>query len=88
MRLYLVTQNVNNHYDTFNAMIVAAKNEKEARHIHPIGVKYQRTPGQEWYVDDEDYDDWASPEQVKVELVGNACKGTERGVILASFNAG
>ena len=31
---------------------------------------------------------WTSPEYVKVEKIGKANKGIEKGIILASFNAG
>ena len=35
-----------------------------------------------------DEDTWCDPKHVKAELIGKAVKGTEPGVILASFNAG
>jgi len=35
MNLYLLTQTVNNNYDTFDSAVVAAETEKEALRIHP-----------------------------------------------------
>ena len=34
------------------------------------------------------YYEWAHPDDIKVEYIGEAKEGTEKGVILASFNAG
>ena len=77
MNLYLLTQDVNVWYDTFDSAIVAAKDEASARTITPS--ESSKFGG----------DDWArSPEQVKVKLIGKAVKGTLEGVVLASFNAG
>ena len=80
MNLYLLNQSQNTGYDTFDSCVVAAKNEEDAKTILP-GV------GDEW----EKYwsTGWAkSPEHVSAKLIGTAIKGTERGVICASFNAG
>ena len=84
MKLYKLTQEVNNDYDTYNSCVVAAKNEDEARLIHP----------DEW-PDVKKVDNWAmfsvwayKPDQVAVEYLGTAKPGTKKGVILASFNAG
>jgi hypothetical protein len=35
MNLYLLTQDANKEYDTFNACIVVADTEEEAKKIHP-----------------------------------------------------
>jgi hypothetical protein len=40
MNLYLISQNVNNDYDTYDAAVVAANSEDEARLIHPCGYTY------------------------------------------------
>ena len=37
MNLYLISQNKNVNYDTFDSAIVAARTNKEARMIHPDG---------------------------------------------------
>lgn len=80
MNLYLLTQDVNTGYDSYDSVVVAAKDEDSARRIHPC--EFSKWGG----YDDRD---WAvSPDQVDVKLIGKAVKGTLEGVILASFNAG
>lgn len=80
MKLWRISQDVNNDYDTFDSAVVAAETEAEARLIHPGDY--------EWDGKAEEYSSWASAEKVKVSYVGIAKKGTKRGVICASFNAG
>ena len=65
-------------YDTFDSAIVAAETEEEAKTINPCsrGWGYRYTA-------------WTkSPENVTATYIGMAKDGTERGIILASFNAG
>jgi hypothetical protein len=75
MKLYLLTQTVNNDYDTYDSCVVAAENADDAQVMHP------RYP-------DGDAHTWASSKKVAVKLLGEALDGTEQGVICASFNAG
>jgi hypothetical protein len=78
MKLYLISQNENNGYDTYDSAVVAAKDEEDASHIHPSGTGW-----------DNDWGSWVSPEGVQVECLGTAKPGTKAGtVICASFNAG
>jgi hypothetical protein len=86
MNLYLISQNENTDYDTFDSAVVAAPDEETARNIHPyyfeglINWKEKKN---------EQYKSWAySKEAVKVVLIGKAISGTLQGVICASFNAG
>ena len=77
MNLYLLTQE-KNHYCAYDACIVAANNEEEARLIHP---------------DEDDLwesDDWcSSPEEVKVKLIGIAENNIrENTIVLASYLPG
>jgi len=85
MNLYLISQDVNNGYDTYDSAVVAAKNEEMARNTKPDAA-YDIS------VYNFGFDcngSWAySPDQVKVELIGKAKAGTKPGVICASFNAG
>ena len=77
MKLYKISQTVNNGYDTYDSAIVCAKSEDVARHTHP---------GAGW---GELSTTWCkSPDQVTVELIGTAAPGTRQGVMLSSFNAG
>lgn len=83
MKLFLIKQNKNNDYDTYDSAVVAAPDADAARLIHPTG-------------DNSDFDarwsgSWVKLENiadVEVEYLGEAKKGTEQGVICASFNAG
>jgi hypothetical protein len=79
MNLYLLTQDVETGYDTYDSVVVAAKTETDAKSIHPEGDDAWRYWSGCW--------PW-SPESVSVKLIGKAVKGTPAGVILSSFNAG
>lgn len=78
MNLYLIWQDVNNGWDTYDSAVVVAKTEEEARNMLP-------------YVPNEAYDwksgSWADPKYVQVRQIGHALAG-ETGIICASFNAG
>lgn len=78
MKLFLLSQDVNRGYDTYDAIVVAALTEAEARLITPRLGSFT-----------SNLDAWAEkPEQVEVDYLGEAKEGTESGVILESFNAG
>lgn len=77
MNLYLIYQDENRGYDTYDSVVVAAESKDIARNIFPSD-----------YADWESYT-WANKSsQVRVSLLGIAKEGTKRGVILASFNDG
>lgn len=76
MNLYRITQNVNDGWDTYRGAVVAAINEVDARNIHPNNL------GELIW---DKYDSWCRPDQVKVELIGVAVDGLERGVIIADY---
>ena len=77
MKLWLISQTVVEGYATYDSAVVAAMTEEEARHTHPSDQDHR------WGYD------WAKfPDQVTTKLIGTAVKGTEAGVICASFNAG
>lgn len=82
MNLYLISQDVNNGYDTYDSAIVAASSEQAAKKIHPSG-NGQRTTKKV-----RQYDSWAGLDDVHCKFIGIAARGTKQGVILASFNAG
>jgi hypothetical protein len=75
MKLYRISQTTNQDYDTFDSAVVSARNEDEARNMHPSG------PGAGLWT-------WTDPAHVTVELIGTATRGTKAGVIVASYNAG
>jgi hypothetical protein len=73
MKLYLLEQKDNNDYDTYDSCLVCAENEADARTIEP----------------NEDVNDWAlSKDSITCKEIGEANDKQERGVIIASFNAG
>jgi len=74
MNLYLLTQTVNNDYDTYDSAVVVAKDAKSARHIK-VGGGFSS------------HNDWANPSDVKAKLIGTTTR-KRPGVILASYNAG
>jgi hypothetical protein len=78
--LYLISQSVNNGYDTYDSAVVCAENEDEARGIHPSGY---RCDGDRWC------SDWCeSVEDVEVQYLGKAADDIPSGVVCSSFNAG
>jgi hypothetical protein len=80
MNIYLLEQNVNNDYDTFDAMVVCAPCETAARLMHP----YDIYPTENVY----DWEVWANtPEDVQVTLLGTSNNPTQE-IILRSYNAG
>lgn len=85
MNIYLISQDINNDYDTFDSAVVAAESEEAAKEIHPI----QSWNG--WMGPKETWKSgtWCkSSEQVTVKYLGQAAEGTPAGVLLASYNAG
>lgn len=76
MNIYLITQYDNTGYDTYHNAVVIAESEEAARLTHPSG-------GEEW-IDES----WTDPEDVEVELLGEAIEGAHAGVVCASFHAG
>lgn len=80
MKLYLLTQNDNNVYDTYDSCLVCAENEADARTISPSG---------DVFVENERYGSWAKKASaITCEEIGEANEKQTRGVIIASFNAG
>ncbi len=80
MKLYLLSQNDNNNYDTYDSILVCAENEADARTIAPNG---------EPFVENERWSSWAiKASAISCEEIGEANEKQTRGVIIASFNAG
>ena len=81
MNLYLLTQDVNMDWDTYDSVIVCAESEEEAVKIHPDGdifVNVRRWCSG-WVID---------PSLVKCRKIGVADVSIEKGFVLASFIAG
>jgi len=99
MNLYLITQSQNEGYDTYDSAVVAAKSPEDAKNIHPsfyvthiAGGKWMGTYaggpsiGKEYEMNCSDWVKFSDIDCVNVEFLGKTKK--DRGVILASFNAG
>ena len=81
MKLYLLSQNDNTGYDTYDSCVVCAENEEDAKTIAPDGSVYSEPV--------RNYPDWASSKgTIRCEEIGEANGSQVRGVIVASFNAG
>ena len=77
MNIYLISQDVNNEYDTFDSAVVVASTEEEARKTHPSSCS-------------DSVEVWAEPKDVHVMLIGkaNVYASEELEVVCSSFNAG
>lgn len=85
MKLWHISQQKNNDYDTYSDAVVAADTESEAAMIHPGG------DGNIELFPEEGFEDraWTNDVyDVSVEYIGEAKIGTKKGVICASFHAG
>ena len=83
LKLYKISQDINNDYDTYDAAIVCASSEDEARYLHPRGLGCLiADPGHTWVT-------LSQINSVNVEYIGEASPNLDRPqVILASYNAG
>ena len=82
MKLFLISQEQNKDYDTYDSAVVAAPDEETARQMDPSTGK----PANNW---SEKYGAWCNdPEHVVVAYIGEAAAEVEQGVVCASFNAG
>jgi len=88
MNIYLLTQNENNGYDTYDAIIVVAATVQNASQIHPSGYIWKDTSWYDGLVPTQYDYTWTTPDNVSVKLLGIAMLDLEPGVILTSFNAG
>ena len=82
MKLWKISQSINNGYDTFDSAIVVAPDEETAQNTHPSGNNAHFETRNDTWVSSHQID------HVTVEYIGEAKQGTQEGVILASFNAG
>ena len=85
MKLFKISQDVNNDYDTFSDAVVAALDESDAKSIHPQEIWGIPIDLEDW---NGLYSTWSPMEDVEAEYIGEAASNIERGVICASFHAG
>lgn len=95
MKLWLIWQNENNDYDTFDSAVVAAETEEEARYIYPGSWNHNvYWNGNNWEaltVSGDVYtpgrQTWTLPKNIKAKYLGDGYEGPA-GAICSSFNAG
>ena len=94
MNIYLVEQDVNIGYDTYDSFVVVAENEEIAKHTSPSGLYVWKNEVWNFYYSDgtckpSSHFGWCLPSGMKVTLIGEADKKyTETTILLTSFNAG
>ena len=83
LKLYKISQDINNGYDTYDAAIVCASSEDEARYLHPrVGYITADSNGLTWVT-------LSQINLVNVEYIGEASPNFDcPQAILASYNAG
>lgn len=80
MKLFLISQDQNDDFDTYDSAVVAASDEETARRMNPDSGKPMM---------DENNKRWCNgPEHVTVRYLGEATGDVEQGIVCASFNAG
>jgi len=86
MKLYLVWQEQNTDYDTYDSFVCAAESEEIARDMQPGADPSELM--MDW-TKPRRYHAWAfHRDHVLVREIGEALPGTPRSVICSSFNAG
>jgi hypothetical protein len=93
MNLYLVSQDIKNRYDIYDSVVVAAETASDALDIHPSpniqvldGVWKWAYKGKSYVQGDFAWLPYSDIYLLEVKYIGETTE--ERGVILASFNAG
>lgn len=83
MKLFLISQDENKDYDTYDSAVVCAPDADAARLMDPGGVNGAPADF------GSRYSSWcSSADKVAVQLIGDAAPGLPVGVVCASFNAG
>ncbi len=89
LKLYLISQEQNRGYDTYDSAVVAAYSEHEATLIHPSEYIFDENEPVEYKRWDYFHRSWATdPTHVTATLIGDAIDCEPNSVICASFNAG
>jgi len=82
MNIYLISQGVNDDYDTYDSAVVIAATLDDAQLMHPEGAQWRDG---RW---SRGGNTWAPPEKVAAQMIGTAGPNDTPNVICASFNAG
>ena len=86
MKIFKIWQEENNGYDTYDSAVVIAENVTEAKKFHPGGTYDYDEEGNG--KEDRPYGTWVKRKFVKARKIGETKHNCEKGVIVASFNAG
>lgn len=82
LKLFLISQDQNDDWDTYDSAVVAVPDEATAREIHPA-------TGEAVVNWNHPFSSWCDgPEHVTVQYLGDAAPDIEQGVVCASFHAG
>jgi hypothetical protein len=80
LKLYLLKQDDNDDYNTYDSCLVAATSVDDVKTIHADGSDFK---------ENEEWPTWAlNPQSITVKLIGDASPDIKRGVIISSYNAG
>ena len=103
MKLWFISQNENDGYDTYDSAVVAAETEIEAARVYPASKSFEECGDYRWSdeakmwiayrLDGSTYDaggwrNWVTPDAVTVRYIGEAADDIKSGTVCASFNAG
>ena len=101
MNIYLLEQDENSGYDTYDGCVVIAENEEEAKQICPSPYhKYNEElnifhwqcnigTSKEQFEPNDVCRTWAKTiRNVTITYIGKAKEDSEQGIVLSSFNAG
>lgn len=99
MKVYLISQDVNKGYETYDSAVVIAESEDMAKAIHPAGYSVLGIREEIlWSLQDDEIDEaldykwcseWAMPKDVKVLELGEAYRWWKTPmVICSSYHAG
>ena len=84
MNLYLISQEANYTYETYDSAVVCTPDEETARNMYPGDGTDMNSDS--WL---DRFNCWcSSPDQVTVQYLGKADESIKQGVVLASYNAG
>lgn len=82
MKLFLISQNENEAWDTYDAAVVCAPDAKTAANMNP-----QTGQPMNWLSTERP--EWCSgPQKVEVRYLGEACDDIAPGIICASYGGG
>jgi hypothetical protein len=77
LKLYLISQTVNDTYNTFDSAVVVAETEEQAKRIHPCDINDPRY----------NYPSWTTSDNVTCQLLSENVSGDLQAgqVVCASF---